>query len=181
MPPLWARSPAYDSNGRIWRRTRPNPTPGAPAAAAKPRRFARAHQHTKKAARPAPEGPTATAAAPHNAHSSVYTRTALAAARAALSRHCVTQGLPWLTRWRRQHTRKRRRRIRKRRRRIRKRRRQLQRRKRPSTNYYEMRPGTRKRARARKRRGICKARRTRAACSTSAKSRHATPDSWRHQ
>ena len=42
MPPLGAKCPAYDSNGRIWRRTRPNPTPGGPAAAAKPRRFARA-------------------------------------------------------------------------------------------------------------------------------------------
>ena len=41
-------------NGRASRRTRPDGTPGGPAAAAKPRRFARAHTGTKKAARPAP-------------------------------------------------------------------------------------------------------------------------------
>ena len=83
MPPLGAECPAYDSNGRIWRRTRPNPTPDGPAAAAKPRRFARATTGTKKAARPAPEGPTVTAAAPHNAH--VYTQAPRPRHRAAIT------------------------------------------------------------------------------------------------
>ena len=71
-PPLQARSPAYDSIRRLSRRTRPNPTPDGPAAAKPRRAVLLGPTGTKKAARPAPQGPTATAAAPHNAH--VYTQ-----------------------------------------------------------------------------------------------------------
>ena len=126
---LGAKCPAYDSTGRIWRRTRPNPTPDGPAAAAKPRRFAQAHTGTKKAARPAPEGPNRDRCCPAQ-RARIHASTAAAATRAAIT---ITQKrAAWLpqdldarttptpedaraTRWRRQHTRKRRRHVRKRR------------------------------------------------------------------
>ena len=167
MPPLGAKCPAYDSNGRIWRRTRVNGKPGRRRPVAKPRRFARAAPTRKKQLVPAPEVPTATAAAQHNAHRSVYTRKHRRRGHKGLPSPKHKKGCLAATRWRRQHFRTRRRRRRRPRR--------------PSTNYYEMRPGMRKRAPGRRRRGTSRARRTRDAYSTSGKSRRATPSYWQHR
>ena len=154
MPPLDS-SPAYDVDQIVAfsRRTRPLATP--PRRRRRSRAVLLERTSTKKAAQSgAKRCATATAAAPFNAHRSVYTRTAAAAAKKELpsqyphapsqraeDRLGLTRGVD-NTSGSTQHNRKRRRRHPRRLRR---------RRARPSTNSCATPRGTPKRARARRR------------------------------